>query len=452
MIEKSEWNCGGIQKPSHKKIALANVKLADVVFLLGFNLLFFEQYLQFSVSHVLSFIDELCAAVLFFLALKDYLGQRRFARARTYVGRILLTSSLFLAVGAAGTLFNRLQLDAYPILIDAFTSGKGLFCFAAVLYLARSRESRADDFIRIVVVECKLLTVVLFLGALLNLVVDVGFGGEGRARYGLRPFAFIFYHPTCVVYLATGLAAVLFANEQRANKWMLMLCCVLVATLRGKGFGEAAVLALVLLVLGANKSNAKLRWWHIILAVGAILVVGWSQLEVYYLSDEATDTARTILTKTAIEMAKLHMPIGTGFATYGSAVTVDPTYYSPIYIQYGFNNIWGLSILQPAFLTDSFWPIVIGQFGFLGLFLMVAVVAFICFDGYGLAKSIGPRAVGSFAIIIAYLLLSSTAESSFFAPQCVYLAACLCISLLGSRTCLTRDATVASNFVFKGRA
>lgn len=430
VIEKLGFD--GIWKSSCRRKTVGDIKLADIVLLLGFNLLFFEQYLQFSVSHTLSFIDELCTAVLLFLALKDYLGQNRFARARTHVGRILLASALFLAVGAAGTLVNRFQLNAYPILIDAFTSGKGLFCFAAVLYLARSRESRASDFVNIVVAECKLLTLVLFFGAVVNLVADVGFGGEGRARYGLRPFAFIFYHPTCVVYLATGLAAVLFANEQRANKWVFMLCFILVATLRSKGFGEAAVLILVLLALGANKRNAKLRWWHVVLAVGAVLVVGWSQLEVYYLSDEATDTARTVLTRTALELAKLHMPIGTGFATYGSAVTVDSAYYSPIYIQYGFNGIWGLNVLHPEFLTDSFWPTVMGQFGLLGLLLLVAAIAFICYDGYGFAKSIGPRAIGSFVIIIAYLLLSSTAESSFFAPQSVYLAACLCISLLGS--------------------
>lgn len=448
MIKNFEF--GRLLKPRHGKNNIGNIKPVDVAFLLGFNLLFFQQFLQFSVSHALSSIDELCAVGLFFLALKDYLGQKERLKTGTHIGRILLVSFLFLAVGAVGTLVNRIQLNAYPVLIDAFTSGKGLFCFASVLYLARSRKSRADAFIRIVIAECKLLTLILFVGALLNLVVDVGFGGEGLARYGLRPFAFIFYHPTCVVYLATGLAAVLFAHERRTNIWMFMLCFVLVATLRSKGFGEAVVLLLALFALGANKRGTRLRWWHVALAFGAVLVVGWSQLEVYYLSDDATDTARAVLARTSLDLAKIYFPIGAGFATFGSAVTVGSVYYSPIYAQYGFNSIWGLSALHPEFITDSFWPTVVGQFGFLGIFLMVAAIVLICFEGYGLAKSISPRAVGSFVVVVAYLLLSSTAESSFFAPQSIYLATCLCVSLLESGSCPALDVAAPSRLVPNG--
>ncbi len=416
------------------RLNIANVKLADLVFLLGFNALFFESYFQVYVTHALSFIDELCAAVLFLLAIKDCLGSNAHVVDGCRVGRIVLFTSLFLGVGALGTMVFKIQTEVYPVLIDVFTSGKGLFCLAAALYLARSRAHVAGDFVRMAVAECRFLTVVLFLAALVNLVADVGFGGEGNARYGIRPFAFIFYHPTIVVYLATGMAAILLAHDERPVKWCALLCAVLAATLRSKGFGEAAVIVLIVLALCLKGDKARLRWWHIAIAVAALGVVGWSQLEYYYFSSASSDQARTVLTQTSFELANSHFPIGTGFGTYGSAVTVDGQYYSALYYLYGFNTVWGLSPEQSGFITDSFWPTVIGQFGYLGLVFMAGSIAFICIDGYRYSSSCGPRVLGAFLTVIAYLLLSSTSESAFFAPQCVYLAVCLCISLLGNRT------------------
>lgn len=416
----------------YKRLSLADIKLADLIFLLGLNALFFESFFQVSISHALSFIDELCAAVLFLIAIKDALLLKTQSICGCKAGHIVFVTVLFLAVGALGTIVCKLQTRLYPVLIDAFTSGKGLFCLASALYLARTRAIKADEFVHMVVAECKLLTLVCFAAVLINLVADVGFGGEGNSRYGVRPFAFVFYHPTIVVYLVTGMAAVLLAHEPKPVKWCTLLCVILVATLRSKAFGEAAVIVLVLLVLGVKGEKAKLRWWHIAIAAAALLVVGWSQLEYYYLSSASSDQARTILTQTSIELANSHFPIGTGFATYGSAITVDPRFYSTLYYKYGFNFVWGLSPEQSGFITDSFWPTVTGQFGYFGLLLMVLAIVFISIDGYRYANSRGPKVLGSFLIIIAYLLLSSTSESAFFAPQCVYLAVCLCISLLGN--------------------
>ena len=415
-----------------KRLSFADIKLADLIFLLGFNALFFESFLQVSVSHALSFIDELCAAALFFIAVKDYLHSKSQGVADCKAGRIVLVTALFLVVGFFGTIVCKLQTGVYPVFIDAFTSGKGLFCLAAALYLARTRAMKAGCFVRLVLAECKLLTIVFFAAVLINLVADVGFGGEGGSRYGIRPFAFIFYHPTIVVYLATGMAAVLLAHEERPVKWCELLCVVLLATLRSKGFGEAAVIVLVVLVLCVKCENSKLSWWNIAISVSALIVVGWSQLEYYYLSSASSDQARTILTQTSIKLANANFPIGTGFATYGSAITVDPQYYSTLYYRYGFNLVWGLSPEQSGFITDSFWPTVMGQFGYVGFALMVLAIVFIFNDGYRFSNSCGPKTLGSFLIVFAYLLLSSTSESAFFAPQCIYLAVCLCVSFLGN--------------------
>lgn len=416
------------------RLTLVAIKLSDIFALIAFNALFFESFFQNNVSSAFSAIDEICVVGLLFVVIKEKLGSRD-AVVSVRTGGIVLATCLFLLVGIVGTLIAQIQLDVYPVIIDFFTSGKGLLCLAAALYLAQAETGTRDVLARIIVAECKILTVILLSAAFVNLAVDVGFGGEGGTRYGLRPFAFIFYHPTIVVYLVTGLAAILIASEGDSYKWMLCLGAVLALTLRSKGFGEAAIICFIAFVLWAQGRKAKLRWWHVLIAVFALLAVGWSQLDYYYFSNESSEQARTILTRTSFELANEYLPIGAGFGTYGSAVTAGAEYYSPLYLKYGFNSIWGLSLMQSGYITDSFWPTVVGQFGYLGLALMAIAIVLVCRSGYRYAKILGPRAVGAFLVVIAYLFLSSSSESAFFAPQCVYLALCLCIALLVATAC-----------------
>ena len=66
-------------------------------------------------------------------------------------------------------------------------------------------------------------------------------------------------------------------------------------------------------------------------------------------------------------------PLGSGFATYGSAPA--KMFYSPLYVKYNFNSVWGLSAGFGEFLTDSFWPMVIGELGVFGsFFYMLSII------------------------------------------------------------------------------
>ena len=40
--------------------------------------------------------------------------------------------------------------------------------------------------------------------------------------------------------------------------------------------------------------------------------------------------------------------------------------YSPVYALYGINNVYELSQNRTSFISDTFWPMIIGQFGYLG--------------------------------------------------------------------------------------
>jgi hypothetical protein len=80
--------------------------------------------------------------------------------------------------------------------------------------------------------------------------------------------------------------------------------------------------------------------------------------------------ARTVLTIDSFKVAADHFPGGAGFGRFASAVAA--TYYSPEYVERGYPTIWGLGQGENGrFLTDTEWPAIIGESGFLGALAFV---------------------------------------------------------------------------------
>lgn len=196
--------------------------------------------------------------------------------------------------------------------------------------------------------------------------------------------------------------------------FIVMGMLVVLLSLRSKGFAFAAVCLLLLLTFG--KSN-RLSVVHIALGLVAVALIGMDQYINYY---QSAGYARGELARQAIAVANDYFPLGTGFATYGSAVTAQIDNYSPLYYAYGLSTVWGLAPGAASFLSDTFWPTVLAQFGYFGLvaFAALLIALFVmCYKAGG-----GSRL--PVICVFAYLLISSTSESSFFNPSAAYLAMC----------------------------
>ena len=87
---------------------------------------------------------------------------------------------------------------------------------------------------------------------------------------------------------------------------------------------------------------------------------------------------------------------------------------------YRMAGIWGLSPDYSAFVSDTYWPMVLGQTGFFGFAgLLLALTVFV----KKVLKMKDMRA--SFAsglLILAQLLISSTSESALVNPLAVPMA------------------------------
>jgi len=150
----------------------------------------------------------------------------------------------------------------------------------------------------------------------------------------------------------------------------------------------------------------------VIIVVGFLL--SYQQIKYYYVSNSSF--ARSVLTLTSIKIANEFFPVGTGFATFGSYQS--GVYYSPVYHKYGIDRVWGISKSFPMYISDTFWPMLIGQFGYLGLLFFIIYVA-LFFSLISKLRQLNFDYYYSALAFLIYLLISSTAESSFVQPYAV---------------------------------
>ena len=193
-------------------------------------------------------------------------------------------------------------------------------------------------------------------------------------RYGLPPLIGPFVHPLMLGnFMAVGAVATVAyrgtVGRGRFSLALMWLCigCSLMSLRRTAGVGLALGTALVRL----RTSRAATVLIGAI-ACPIVLVLAWNQLggiAAVTINDYVTEhdrAARSVLTLGAFSVAGEHFPLGAGFSRYGSFLAGK--YYSPEYLARGFQAIYGLGTEagRGDFLTDTQWPAVIGEAGYLG--------------------------------------------------------------------------------------
>ena len=240
---------------------------------------------------------------------------------------------------------------------------------------------------------------------------------EPAAFKKMMRFIMLTYTAAIIIYLVfpncQQLRPVVFARDLQRNKLYFVLSLLVMAlTLRSKSLAFCIVAPAIAYVM---RDGRKLNAIHVIICVMVAALIGWDQFVGYYQTD---GSARGELTVASVEIAMDHFPLGTGFATFGSNTSASGGYYSPVYYAYELDTVWGLSPENHSFLSDTFWPIVLGQFGFLGL----AIYILMLFSVAMLAFREGKATRVCVVLCFTYLIISSTSASSFFNPMSVYLA------------------------------
>lgn len=131
---------------------------------------------------------------------------------------------------------------------------------------------------------------------------------------------------------------------------------------------------------------------------------------------------RVALYAGSLAVARDEFPLGAGLGRYGSHTSRDV--YSPVYARYGLNRVYGLREQRPIAITDTFWPMVLGETGVAGL---LAALAFFAILGRDLWRAAGPTGsvtvriftLGAFLVYVE-AVVRSAASGVFAAPPIAY--------------------------------
>ena len=240
-------------------------------------------------------------------------------------------------------------------------------------------------------------------------------------RYGLRGEQLFYTHcsefASAMLILMVNLCMIREAlAPKKALIYLIILSVLVLSSLRSKMFGS--VLVFWVMNYFVLYKNEKINIYKVLLLIPVLLLIGWAQINFYFFSDIQENSARYQLFVKSLTIAKEHFPIGSGFGTFGSYHS--SVYYSPLYIKYGLSKVYGLEKNAATFVSDSFWPMIIGQFGFIGTVGFAAAI-FSLFRNIQQVRII-PSLYVTGLFIIAYLLIESTAASSFVHPSSMFFA------------------------------
>lgn len=371
-----------------------------------------------------SYIDELfmiaTAGLIFIKTVRQSLLLKR-----TEV-IILICLMLLCLIGIVSNLSANIFTDKVPIVIDIISTTKVWLAYYAILTIHQSGIF-FDNLIKKMASWGRMLTIVMFLCLIVSMVVNIGM--TGSERYGFASFQFVFNNPgnfsKLFYFLIPLLTADLMSSNTRYKKCMIGIALLVwLSTMRSRAFAFVAVyLIMAFLFFSTNGKRLglmirnRIKIVYLIPVALLAVTICWNQLIFYFTT--ATQ-ARAILLRYGLKTMINYFPLGSGFGTFGSDIAF--THYSKLYMQYGFNSIYGMREGEGYYLNDNYWPMIMGQFGILGLILVFYIL--LIFMKMVLQETQRNRYLYFAAFCaLGFLALSSIASKSYseYSSICVFL-------------------------------
>ena len=335
----------------NKKVKLSNIALSIALLLLMFSAVLSSYF------PLLKNSDEIIAVYAAFSLIKKLISSKQ---CTVFFVKYWLLLFLCILIGVISNYESNLVANFEIILFDAFKLIKVSLVFFYVLYFIKKKDViQIIDFLLPII---KILSFIIFAFGICNFVIDIGMTYD--MRYGIRSYKFIFNNPGDLGAVVIGFFALFICSHKNCKKYYIMNIISVILTLRAGCIGGLFIIILCNLII-----KQKFKWYYTIPLVGISILVGRLQINSYLLN---TESLRYTLIKYGIITANNYFPLGSGFATYGSDLAYK--YYSELYIQYGFINIWGFNQVNGSYINDNFWPMMIGQIGYVGAFIFLILL------------------------------------------------------------------------------
>ncbi len=373
-------------------------------------ILIFQIALQCSpyylVAKIFNYADDIIAFICFIYVTIKYFSKTKIDRLDK---KILLVYLLFIIVGIVSSMKTQLQ-SPLVCLSDLFTCSKFILGYLAVRIY--SRKWNFGFFKKSVLGTTKFLVVIYFILAIHDEFMSPYFEIFDYRLFG-KSIQLFYPHPTylaaaCIVFL------IILSTTNKKNEnlvYMIMASVIILFTFRAKAISFVAIFWGLYLMIDIWKIKSKIIYFFASIILAGYLA--YDQFLTYFMS--TTWSARSVLFKDAVIIAKRYFPFGAGFATFGTNMSVVS--YSPLYYEFGYDQINGMSKATAAYLNDGFWQACIAQFGAFGVILFIILIYLFLkkVTNYNI-QNIGSMRYISIISLNIYLIIASVGELAYFAP------------------------------------
>ncbi|WP_448919902.1 hypothetical protein [Eubacterium sp.] len=379
-----------------------------------FVYLIFQPTFQYNITNefiakVLNYTDEIIGVIMIimvlFKAMKAEITLLKFERF------MLIFMFIFEIFGIISAFVYKYQDIGYSF-VDAYTCAKFFIYYICARLLTQGKLT--DKYFFSINGICKFIAVIFFVFALHDAFMSPWWP-VGDYRVFTHSVALFFYIPDALARASITVIFVLAYNYRYYKRniyYIMMLTVVMILTFRTKAI--VAVFVLYIFYIYFIKFKFKSLIPIGVATVAGASYFGYDSLNFYYV--EVEGSARNILTRDSITLAKNFFPLGTGFGSYGSRMASQN--YSKLYINLGYYKYaaQGMSEENGIYLSDTFWPIVIAQTGWIGtVSFVMALLSMITYiirsrktDVYYFWVAIS---------IVINDLIASFASSAFFSPS-----------------------------------
>jgi hypothetical protein len=299
----------------------------------------------------------------------------------------------FIVAGVASSLLN--DVPAFIWIPGLVLVGKGVAFFYVVrwLDLDLGEIRRLGGSVLIIGLAITLIGLVQFVNPTWA-EQALGLPPTGQARGSINVVGSVFTHPAVYGWLTAFISLFLYARFAVLRDRIALLLA-LVANLGTLLSGRRSPLigVLVGLLVGAARqvtAGRRLgRAWAIV-GAAVLLVIAASVpilgdfygatlerygarpqviAEIFAEEPDARVVAelqpRVALYAGSVAIARDEAPLGAGIGRFGSHMSRES--YSPLYRSYGLHRTYGLREANPRAVTDTFWPMILGETGVVGL-------------------------------------------------------------------------------------
>lgn len=385
-----------------------------ILFIFIFYMYIFQDFIAKYIS-IFKYFDELYAILFFPIVLFKILNRKSKLNMLKEDFAILICLIIIIIAGITSNIIFKYQ-NIFGIITDILLFIKFFLTFYTTLLIFK--DANLEKYKKKISNHCKVIVCILFIIMILSYIFNWYDIGE---RYGIKIIQLFYSHPTVLVSNCLCLFALIFLCDKDEHRWdnlisMFMLIILMASTLRVKAIANIGVIFILYIIIIKWKKKIDLK--KILLIAIIVVTIAFNQL--YFYLVKGSDFARTVLMKTSVEIAYDYFPLGTGFGTFASYVS--GVQYSPIYEKYGIEHIYGLEEGYAPYVSDTFWPMILGQFGVVGGITYCIIILAIFMK---IQKLYGKGKISEYfvaMILLTYLMIASTAESAFVNPMAMPMA------------------------------